>query len=353
MTDSEKIISRWDSLFSKQQWLNWMIREIKYNITIKKNTIVLIGSSRLLINLLNLILKAFSNSQINSIYIFPRNKFTLKKQKIIIIDNLSQIKEKSEKVIFVACSTQDIEVTEMFKLILKHKTFLFSPFVYKIKAENWQTKKDKSLFVATVFNNKLVNEVYNFASSKTHIKCERAEADEIYQFLLQTKNIKGSIAEFGSYEGHSGLILCTFMKKLKISKKLYLCDTFHQFPIEKFGIDQFWSKTHKVNFNHIKRLFESYSNVFLVKGDFAKTIAKIPENHFSFVYVDCDSNRAVNLVINQIYPKLSRGGIMCFEDYGHAHCLGARFAVDQYFQNVSNCFRFFSARSGMQIIIKY
>src|SRR5690606_12888209 len=131
-----------------------------------------------------------------------------------------------------------------------------------------------------------------------------------------------------------------------------LCDTFEGFPEEKLGIDKLWNNTHSVDFEMVKKQFTGYKNVQLVKGDFKDTINTLPDKEYSLVHVDCDSYRATKFVAEKMYPKLSKGGVMMFEDYGHPFCLSARIAVDQYFSKQKNFFAFFSGFSGLYIVVK-
>ena len=135
--------------------------------------------------------------------------------------------------------------------------------------------------------------------------------------LVQTKMVEGAIAEFGSFAGHSGLIIARVVEWLGVTRPIYLCDTFDLFPTETVGADQFWTARMAARiFSESRIRFCKHTNVHLVKGEFSRTIDTIPERLFSQA-IDCDSYSAVRFVADKVYPKLSRGGVMMFEDYGH------------------------------------
>jgi predicted O-methyltransferase YrrM len=186
-------------------------------------------------------------------------------------------------------------------------------------------------------------------------KCDVRDYMDLNQILTHVSQSKvpGEVAEFGSYKGHSGFLMAEVLKALKSEKKVYLFDTFEEFPSENIGIDLFWSNTHKVDFEQVKARFSDYENVILVKGDFTKTLPETSIDKLCFIYVDCDSFRATKFLNDYLFEqKLSKGGVMVFEDYGHPALLGNRLAVHNYFDARKDCFRFFSQFSGYYIVTK-
>jgi Macrocin-O-methyltransferase (TylF) len=186
-------------------------------------------------------------------------------------------------------------------------------------------------------------------------KCDIRDFMDLSQLVTNVirNEIKGDIAEFGSYKGHSGFLISELLNNYRSDKLLYMFDTFEEFPGERLGIDSFWSNTHKVNYEEVKSRLSSQDNIKLVKGDFTETLPLQSINKLSFIYVDCDSYRATKFLIEHLYENvLSRGGIMVFEDYGHPALLGNRLAVQQFFDERKDCLRFFSQFSGFYIVVK-
>jgi predicted O-methyltransferase YrrM len=186
-------------------------------------------------------------------------------------------------------------------------------------------------------------------------KCDIRDFMDLVQIISNVvhNKIDGDIAEFGSYNGHSGFLMSELLRMLGSEKTLYMFDTFEEFPKEDIGIDSFWSNTHKVDFDEVKRKLEFQVNVKLVKGDFTETLPEQPIEKLSFIYVDCDSYRATKFLMEYLYDSvLSEGGFMVFEDYGHPALLGNRLAIHQFFDDKKDCNRFFSQFSGYYIVTK-
>ena len=53
----------------------------------------------------------------------------------------------------------------------------------------------------------------------------------------------------------------------------------------------------------------------------------------SFAHVDLDLHDAILESCQYIYPRLSKGGVLVFDDYGFPSCPGARIAVDDFFRD--------------------
>ena len=166
-------------------------------------------------------------------------------------------------------------------------------------------------------------------------------------------NLQGDLAEFGSFKGQSGYLTARYLEARKSPKTLFMFDAFESFPIESNGVDHFWSDTHKVNFEGIKQKFKRFNHVDLVKGDFTETFNQSACKKLCLAFVDCDSYRGTKYLIDEIFEdRLEVGGLMIFEDYGHASLLGNRLAVHEKFKGKRNAFCFFSQFSGSFYVCK-
>lgn len=197
--------------------------------------------------------------------------------------------------------------------------------------------------------------LYEESLTRFDKKCDVRDFMDLCQLIKSTvdNGTGGAIAEFGSYRGHSGYLMASLLAKLGAEKQLYLFDTFSAFPDESLGIDQFWSRSHPVDFDAVRSKFTAFPFVRFVQGDFTKTFDASDIRRLALVHVDCDAYRSTDYLIRRIFPDmLVPGGIMVFEDYGHAQLLGSRVAVDNYFSGRSGCVTFFSQFSGSYVVIK-
>jgi O-methyltransferase len=104
----------------------------------------------------------------------------------------------------------------------------------------------------------------------------------------------------------------------------------------------------KANFANAGLLAEG---VKFVKGDVAQTLAEPNELPavISVLRLDTDWYESTRAELESLYPRLSRGGVLIIDDYGHWG--GARKAVDEYFSQRDRPFFQYidqTARSGVK-----
>ncbi|MEP7242295.1 MAG: TylF/MycF/NovP-related O-methyltransferase [Gammaproteobacteria bacterium] len=167
------------------------------------------------------------------------------------------------------------------------------------------------------------------------------------------KKIAGDFVECGVWRGGNSIIAASVFKTLAAARSLWLFDTFAgmteptQFDVNfrgevadiKFGQTQ--QNDHndwcfapieevRANFSNAGLLGES---VRFVKGDVARTLSgsePLPER-ISVLRLDTDWYESTKVELEVLYPRLTPGGILIIDDYGHWG--GARKAVDEYFAN--------------------
>ncbi|MBF0553133.1 MAG: class I SAM-dependent methyltransferase [Nitrospirae bacterium] len=80
--------------------------------------------------------------------------------------------------------------------------------------------------------------------------------------------------------------------------------------------------------------------VKLIKGNIGETVAKfIGENpgvRFSLIHFDCDLYMPTKTALHHLWPLLSRGGVMLFDEYSISDWPGETKAVDEYFADKSD-----------------
>jgi O-methyltransferase len=66
-----------------------------------------------------------------------------------------------------------------------------------------------------------------------------------------------------------------------------------------------------------------------IKGDVLKTIPHEAIDEIAILRLDTDWYESTRHELQHLYPKLTRGGVLIVDDYGHWQ--GCRKAVDEYF----------------------
>jgi len=148
---------------------------------------------------------------------------------------------------------------------------------------------------------------------------------EIFKII---KNVKGCILEFGIFRGNSFIRFMLFNKIYNFKKKFYGFDTFGEFPKGKNYFDNLQrnkftksagtSSINKLSLNRILKK-KKLTNFTLIKGDVLATLPEfIRENknlQISLINLDLDLYEPSKIVLESLYPRLSKNGIIILDNY--------------------------------------
>lgn len=153
----------------------------------------------------------------------------------------------------------------------------------------------------------------------------------LYLMAKQSLNVPGDFFECGVFRGGSA----SFLAKLTngYGKRLHLFDTFRGMPVcdpmrDPLHIEGDFSD---VSIDEVRATVGHEHSVSFHQGKIPDTFAGMDECQIAFAHVDVDIYRSVMDCCEFIYPRLAPGGVMVLDDYGHATCIGARQAADEYF----------------------
>ena len=161
------------------------------------------------------------------------------------------------------------------------------------------------------------------------------------------KEVPGEIIECGVFKGASYLRFSMFREIFgnPYSKKIIGFDTFGKFPetsyhedkkartqfIDSAGSDSI-SKEQLLKILEYKKLNR---HLDLIEGDITQTIPAYvkanPELKISLLNLDTDIYEPAVTILENLYPKITKGGILMLDDYG-THP-GETKAVDEFFQD--------------------
>jgi O-methyltransferase len=150
----------------------------------------------------------------------------------------------------------------------------------------------------------------------------------LFQAVQATNRITGSTIECGVYKGGSSILIATNDP----NKKHYALDTFEGFPDMTCEVDAHEEgQFSDVQFSEVQKFFMDYKNINILKGLFSDSFKKLLNEQFSFVYCDADLYRSTMECCTFFYSRLSRGGIILFDDYLIGSTRGVKKAVDEFF----------------------
>jgi len=163
--------------------------------------------------------------------------------------------------------------------------------------------------------------------------------------------IPGAIVECGVWKGGAAMASIKTLESLNCSDRdCYLYDTYEGMPCPSEHDRRFDGQTAAPIFNR-KRIDEHSSNwcraeletvrrnvlaidcdpqrIHFVKGKVEDTIPRTAPEKIAVLRLDTDWYESTRHELEHLFPRLSRGGVLLLDDYGHWQ--GARKAVDEYF----------------------
>lgn len=180
------------------------------------------------------------------------------------------------------------------------------------------------------------------------------------------QGIEGDFVECGVWRGGNAIAAAEIFKLYKSNKSIWLFDTFKgmtaptlsDFRLSdgnaaKARYNSGLKETHNewcyASIEDVRRNFMNRgltSNIIFVQGDVCQTLDRetVP-NKICVLRLDTDWYDSTKKELDILYPKLSTGGCLIIDDYGHWS--GSKKATDEYFQELKNRpFFQFTDRSG-------
>jgi hypothetical protein len=156
-------------------------------------------------------------------------------------------------------------------------------------------------------------------------------------------SISGDFVECGVARGGSAALIGLTLGQMHARRNLWLFDTFQGLPKPSqdnpdYKIASLYTGTCVASLEEVQRSLHSLGvidNVYLVPGLFQDTIPNAPIESISLLHLDGDWYESIKVCLDSLYDKVSPGGVIQFDDYGH--WAGARKAVDEFMMSRKIC----------------
>ena len=178
---------------------------------------------------------------------------------------------------------------------------------------------------------------------------------ELFDLVKRLEKIEGDILEIGVWRGGTSAVMATALKSIDSAKSLYLCDTFSgvvkagEFDLRYTGGEHSDTSDQLVNELLVSLQLENFT---LLKGMFPEETGSAIENKtFSLCHIDVDVYQSGVDIVEWVYPKLSEGGAIVFDDYGFRGCSGITYLVNTLKEDIDK-WLFIYNLNGHAILIK-
>ncbi|MCB1224368.1 MAG: class I SAM-dependent methyltransferase [Verrucomicrobiales bacterium] len=175
---------------------------------------------------------------------------------------------------------------------------------------------------------------YQIAAPRTLVSRHRCHV--LYTMLQQCLDVPGDIWECGVYKGGTAAMMASFLAASGTDKKLLLFDTFGGMPptdpLHDLHQEGDFADT---SISEVKEYVGNAEFCGYHQGFIPETFVGLAAAQIAAAHIDLDIYRSVLHCIEFIWPRLSVGGMVVFDDYGFRTCPGARAAVDEFFKDKS------------------
>jgi O-methyltransferase len=171
---------------------------------------------------------------------------------------------------------------------------------------------------------------YELAAPRTLVSPESCHV--IYTLLRQAAHVEGDVWECGVYKGGTAAMEAAILRDKAPTKKLYLFDTFEGMP--ETDAEKDWHKGGDfadTSLEAVAGYVKQPDICVFRKGFIPDTFAGLESARIAFAHIDVDIYKSILDCLEFIWPRLSTGGFIVFDDYGFPTCPGARKAVDEFF----------------------
>jgi O-methyltransferase len=164
-------------------------------------------------------------------------------------------------------------------------------------------------------------------------------------------DIEGDLAECGVWRGGSMMAAALTLNRLGVSdRELHGYDTYEGMPepsaqdrssaYDGYSIHKRWRAHNRsgkawagAGVEEVREAMESTGypseRIHLIKGMVEETLPAQAPERLALLRLDTDWYASTKHELEQLYPRVSPGGVLIIDDYGHYE--GARNAVDEYF----------------------
>jgi len=173
---------------------------------------------------------------------------------------------------------------------------------------------------------------------RSRTMCSNARLRGLYRGVRSVvqSEVPGDFVECGTALGGSAALIALTLQQLGVRRTLWLFDTFEGLPAPTsedpdFEVASLYTGRCLGTLDEVQNLFEQLKvgeQVQFIKGLFQETLPAAAVPQIAFLHIDGDWYESVKACLDNLYDKVTPGGIIQFDDYGYWK--GARKAVDEF-----------------------
>ena len=157
---------------------------------------------------------------------------------------------------------------------------------------------------------------------------------ELWQLIQEVSSTEGAILEVGVWRGGTGALIARRIGMFAPGTRVYLCDTFSG-VVKASDADVGYVNGEHADTSRevVTRLCArlGITNAAVLEGVFPDETARyVQESQIRFCHIDVDVYQSAKDVLDWVWPRLSHGGVVVFDDYGFSGCSGITRLVNSH-----------------------
>lgn len=185
------------------------------------------------------------------------------------------------------------------------------------------------------------------------------------QFLRNTLDLDGCVAECGAFQGLSSYLFCNYVRLAHPDfdgRGYHIFDSFEglsepgQEDLTSEETGAIISEYHRVgafrgSLETVKATLRDFPEIEYHRGWIPESFVGIPEKTYKFVHLDLDLYEPIKGSVEYFYPRMVKGGILVIDEYALPRWPGARKAVNEFCQ-ANNLITPVALTTGNGVMIK-
>lgn len=163
-------------------------------------------------------------------------------------------------------------------------------------------------------------------------------------------NLEGDFVECGVNTGIYSIAICDYLDFNKLDKNFWLLDTYEGSPVEQMTgdeLERYGDRKKEQNariyfecYDLAKSNFAAWPRALLVRGMIPDTLGDVGAEKIAYLSIDMNFVAPERAALEYFWPKMVRGGIVVFDDYGWKDYRLQKDAHDEW-----------AARNGVEILL--
>ena len=177
-----------------------------------------------------------------------------------------------------------------------------------------------------------------FRRVRSYTMCSGARLHGLYRAVhhIESNKIPGDVVECGVARGGSAALMALALKNLGSDKTVWLFDTFEGIPAATtddpdYEIASLYTGAFRGELEELRGTFKKLGildKFQFVQGRFEETLPQAKVGPIALLHIDGDWYSSVKACLDNLYDRVSPGGIIQLDDYGFWQ--GAEKATDEF-----------------------